>query len=80
MSSTNVADGESVRAVLMTVQEVGRALQLSVRSVWRLRSAGLLPEPVKLGGAVRWNRETIDEWIRQGCPRPTSRENEKRRT
>lgn len=56
--------------LLLTAEQVAGMLNISVRSVWRLRSAGMLPEPVKVGGNVRWNARGIREWIAQGCPRP----------
>ena len=56
-------------SILLTVQQVAKLLQVSPRSVWRLRSAGEIPEPVKIGGAVRWIGEEIHRWIASGCPR-----------
>jgi len=39
------------------------------RSTWRrLHAAGKVPEPVRLGGCVRWRRREILDWIEEGCP------------
>lgn len=54
--------------VLLTIQQVGKVLQLSTRTVYRLRSAGKLPPPVEVGGSLRWNREHLRHWIASGCP------------
>ena len=53
---------------LLSVRDVAEVLAISVRSVWRLRAAGLLPEPVRVGGAVRWRRSQIDRWLDLDCP------------
>ena len=35
----------------------------------RLRDAGHMPRPVRLGALVRWRRDILDQWIASGCPR-----------
>ena len=57
-----------VEPLLVDVKALGRLLSLSVRSVRRLNSGGKVPRPVRVGRSVRWNVETIREWIAQGCP------------
>ena len=59
--------------LLITAAELAKLLQVSTRTLWRLRSAGQLPEAVRLGGAVRWRLDEIKEWIADGC------QNEKRK-
>lgn len=68
MSMANVLSDQSNPSALITVQELGRLLKMSVRSVWRLRSAGAIPPPVRIGGAVRWRLEDVARWIERGCP------------
>jgi prophage regulatory protein len=53
---------------LITAKELGRILSLSTRSIWRLRAAGKLPRPVKVGGAIRWMLADINKWASWGCP------------
>lgn len=53
---------------LLTAKALGKMLSLSARTVWRLRSSGKLPEPMKVGGAIRWEQGIIEKWIRMGCP------------
>jgi len=55
---------------LLTVNEVARLLNLSIRSVWRLRSAGQIPQPVTIGGSIRWKEEDLRKWIAEGCREP----------
>jgi len=60
------ATGDTV--ALLDVGELSRILGCSARHVYRLADAGRIPAPVKLGALVRWNRATVDAWIKQGCP------------
>jgi predicted DNA-binding transcriptional regulator AlpA len=55
-------------AQLVTAREVARLLSVSARSVWRLRDSGRMPDPVRVGGSVRWGLETIRAWIAAQCP------------
>ena len=53
---------------LLTAQAVGEKLSLSKRAVFRMRSAGLIVAPVKVGqGAIRWRQSDIEKWIQWGC-------------
>lgn len=53
---------------LLAVDDVAAMLGVSGRHVYRLSDAGRMPRPVKLGGAVRWDRLAIADWIAAGCP------------
>ena len=54
--------------ILLTAQAVGTKLSLSKRAVFRMRSAGLICSPVKVGaGAIRWRQSDIEKWISMGC-------------
>ncbi len=59
---------ETSDSLLITATEVARLLNISKRTLWRLLSAGKLPPPVRLGNAVRWRRDQLEQWISQGCP------------
>ena len=52
----------------LTAREVGQLLGCSERHIRRMRSAGKLPRPVKIGGAVRYKRNDIEKWLELGCP------------
>jgi excisionase family DNA binding protein len=67
-----VGEGESATdhgQRLISVDRVAELLDVSVRTVWRLRSAGQIPEPVKLGRSIRWNAAELSTWIERGCPK-----------
>jgi predicted DNA-binding transcriptional regulator AlpA len=54
---------------------VGRVLDLSWRTVYRLADAGKIPSGFKLGASRRWDLTQIEEFIRDGCkpPKATAR-------
>lgn len=54
---------------MLTVHDVARMLNCSVRTVYRLTDSGRMPRPVKLGALVRWPREQVEAWIAGGCPK-----------
>jgi len=74
MSICELPDGDA-EPLLITAAELAALLSLSKRTLWRLRSAGDLPKPVKLGNSVRWVRDEINIWIDAGCPTAQAREN-----
>jgi predicted DNA-binding transcriptional regulator AlpA len=55
-------DDKSNPAVqFVTAKAVAKMLSLSTRTIWRLRSAGKLPQPVQIGGAIRWRLSDIEK-------------------
>ena len=61
-------DPEHLRE-LLTAAESADMAGVAKRSWWRYVSSGKAPAPVRLGGAVRWRRSELAEWIQSGCPR-----------
>ena len=61
-------DPEHLRE-LLTAAESAEMAGVAKRSWWRYVSSGRAPAPVRLGGAVRWRRSELVEWIQAGCPR-----------
>jgi prophage regulatory protein len=55
-------------ARLLDVVAVAALLGVSARHVYRLADSGKMPRPLRLGGARRWDRAAIDDWILNGCP------------
>ena len=54
--------------LLLDLPAVAREVYCSTRHFQRLVDAGRAPQPVRLGALVRWPRETIERWVRLGCP------------
>lgn len=60
---------EAVSTVtLMDAKTLAKMLSVSLRTIWRLRSAGKLPKPVRFGGSVRWRLSDIALWQELRCP------------
>jgi predicted DNA-binding transcriptional regulator AlpA len=49
---------------------VGRVLDLSWRTVYRLADAGKIPAGFKLGASRRWDLAEIEAFIAGGCKPP----------
>ena len=58
------SDGDNLKTSLLTVNDVASMLNISTRTVWRMRSAGEMPEVVNIGTSVRWRREDIEQIVR----------------
>ena len=58
-----VRDSLSPPPALLTVEEVGRELRVSKRTVWKLVKAGSFPEPLKVAGLTRWRRSDVALYI-----------------
>ena len=69
MKDNNLQKAESHgQALAISARQLSQMLGVSLRQVWRLNAAGKLPQPIRLGGSVRWNRDEILRWFRAGCP------------
>jgi excisionase family DNA binding protein len=55
--------------VMLDVNGVAELLGVSARHVRRLVDSGKCPQPVRLGGCVRWPRPLVESWIADGCPK-----------
>jgi excisionase family DNA binding protein len=66
-----------IPSVLVSARTFAKRLGVSVRTLWRLRSSGKLPQPVRLGGTIRWRSAELDAWIEAGCPNAREWEAEK---
>jgi len=62
---------------LMNVKEVAAMLHVSQRHLWRLKAAGKLPKPVRVGECVRWLLNDIETWLELGCPSQRKFENQR---
>ena len=52
----------------LTTKELTKILGLGKTKIDTMRAEGHMPEPVKIGRAVRWRRSEIERWINDGCP------------
>ena len=50
-------------AVLLSVAEMCTLLKISRATLIRMDKAGKLPGKIKLGGSIRFHRETVEAWL-----------------
>jgi excisionase family DNA binding protein len=48
---------------LLTISDLAKELSVSPRQIYRLCHQGKLPRPIRVGGAIRWDRRRIEKWI-----------------
>ena len=53
---------------MICVKKLARILAISERSLWRYKSQGRLPRPVKIGQCFRWRFSDIQLWIKWDLP------------
>ena len=53
---------------LLTVPDVAELCSIAPETVRRLTDRGTLPRPVRLGRAVRYRLDEIEQWIQDNCP------------
>ena len=65
--------------MLLCDKDVAQTLSVSRRKIWAMHAVGAMPEPVRMGRAVRWRADDIELWVRLGCPGRESFERERNR-
>ena len=75
MQKQHVCANVPAQSAMLTVNGVATMLACSPRTIYRLADAGSIPPPVRIGGMVRWPRESLEQWIADGCPVPTNGKN-----
>lgn len=69
----------AIPKLALSAAELGSALGISERGVYRLRDSGALPEPVSLGaGRLVWPVAEIGAWLASGAPDRAEWESQKR--
>ncbi len=64
-------EAQPLPSAVYTADELAALLKVSRRAVERWAAAGKVPGRLALPGrAVRYRKDVIDEWIREGCPAP----------
>ena len=63
--------GRGRESVLITAKNLAQMMQISVRTLWRLMSAGEIVKPVRIDGNTRWRLDEVEQWIADGCSPPS---------
>ncbi len=58
------------QGLLIDSRQAAKLLNVSPRTLWRMHNDGEMPQPIRIGRAVRWSLEALKKWIADGCPRP----------
>ena len=64
------AQNVAAESIMLTADGVATLLACSSRTVYRLTNEGCIPRPARIGGMIRWPRESFEQWIADGCPAP----------
>ncbi len=67
---SQVSPPQRMTCELLNAVQLAELLNISERTLYRLKSRGSLPTPILLGGSVRWRRVEILEWVACGCQPP----------
>jgi predicted DNA-binding transcriptional regulator AlpA len=51
------------RPAFMSRETLAQALELKPGAIDQLVTRGLLPQPVKIGDAIRWNWAEVEQWL-----------------
>lgn len=62
---------------LLTTKQAAKLVNVGERTLWRWSRSGIAPAPVKIGGAIRYRRDDLLEWIQADCPRTDGRGNQR---
>jgi len=49
--------------LLVKAADLAKLLSVTERQIWRWKSSGKLPKPMKIGRSTRWRLSEIEEWI-----------------
>jgi predicted DNA-binding transcriptional regulator AlpA len=52
----------------LSAEGLRQRLDVSLRHIRRMDSAGKLPKPIRLGASVRWPVAEIEAWLAAGAP------------
>jgi excisionase family DNA binding protein len=58
------------QGLLIDSRQAAKLLKVSERTLWRMHNEGEMPQPIRIGRAVRWSLEALKKWVDDGCPRP----------
>jgi predicted DNA-binding transcriptional regulator AlpA len=56
------------QGILVDSKEAAKLLKISTRTLWGMHNSGEMPQPIRIGRAVRWSLEVLKRWAEAGCP------------
>jgi excisionase family DNA binding protein len=76
VTTANAVEAEKTND-LLDITRVSQILRCSERHVYRLCDSGRMPPKLRVGRLVRWRRSDIEQWLVEGCPRWSPRNQRK---
>jgi excisionase family DNA binding protein len=71
-SRNTVFDGKqpaTEKRLLVDSREAAKMLSVSTRTLWSLYNSGAMPNPIRIGRAIRFSYDALREWVDSGCPK-----------
>lgn len=62
------------QGLLINSRQAGKLLGISERTLWTWHNTGRMPQPIRIGSAVRWSITILTKWVEAGCPKPDENE------
>jgi predicted DNA-binding transcriptional regulator AlpA len=56
------------RGLLIDTRQATKLLNLSSRTLWTMYHTGRMPQPIRIGRAIRWSLDELRAWVAEGCP------------
>ncbi len=53
---------------LLTTDDVASALAVSASTIRKMARDGELPQPIRVGGRLRFRADDVRAWLLDGCP------------
>lgn len=56
------------QGLLIDSKQAAKLLKVSERTLWKMHHSGEMPQPIRIGRAVRWILQALKKWVDEGCP------------
>jgi excisionase family DNA binding protein len=56
------------QGLLIDSRQAAKLLKVSERTLWKMHHNDEMPQPIRIGRAVRWSLEALKRWVDAGCP------------
>ena len=60
-------DVNNVERLLIGANNLAWCFDVDAATIHRWAKTGVMPKPLKVGNSVRWDVQTIRDWIDNGC-------------
>lgn len=65
---TETANVDAHEPLLVDANDAAAMLGVSRSKLYKMKSSGQLPLPVRFAGGVRWRVDELRAWVDSGCP------------